>query len=62
VARELQGFPIVAIGGITLARVAECLDAGASGVAVIGAVWDAPDPLAAWMEFARALGIATTTD
>jgi thiamine-phosphate pyrophosphorylase len=57
VARELAGFPVIALGGITIARVAECLDAGASGIAVIGAVWDAPDPIGAWLGFARALGI-----
>ncbi len=59
VARELQGCPIIGIGGITLGRVTECLDAGASGIAVIGAVWDAPDPIEAWLGFARALGITT---
>lgn len=59
VAQELPGFPIVAIGGITEERVEECLDAGASGIAVIGAVWDAPDPVEAWLSFARSLGIPT---
>jgi thiamine-phosphate pyrophosphorylase len=31
----LGDFPVLAIGGITLANVAECFDAGASGVAAI---------------------------
>ncbi len=53
-------FPVIAIGGITLERVAACIEAGASGIAVIGAVWDAPDPVAAYAAFAGALGIGTT--
>lgn len=36
-------LPVIAISGITVARVAEVLDAGAHGVAVVGAVYDAPD-------------------
>lgn len=36
--------PVVGIGGITPARVARVLSAGARGVAVIRAVWDAPSP------------------
>ncbi|HYD48025.1 MAG TPA: thiamine phosphate synthase [Terriglobales bacterium] len=39
--------PVVAIGGVTAARVAELRDAGAAGVAVIGAVLSAADPAAA---------------
>ena len=38
---ELRGFPIVAIGGITLDNVAACFDAGASGVAAIRLLNDA---------------------
>jgi thiamine-phosphate diphosphorylase len=38
-----QPLPVIAIGGITAERVPQCLDAGAYGVAVIRAVWDAPD-------------------
>jgi thiamine-phosphate pyrophosphorylase len=36
--------PVVAIGGITPARVPDVLAAGAYGVAVVAAVWRAPDP------------------
>lgn len=36
-------LPVIAISGITVSRVAEVLDAGAHGVAVVGAVYDAPD-------------------
>jgi thiamine-phosphate pyrophosphorylase len=39
--------PVLAIGGVTPDRVAECLAAGAHGVAVLGGVWSAPDPWAA---------------
>ena len=35
ITNELRGFPVVAIGGITLDNVATCFDAGASGVAAI---------------------------
>jgi thiamine-phosphate pyrophosphorylase len=45
------GVPAVAIGGITSERVAEVMSAGASGVAVISALFGASDPTIA----ARAL-------
>ena len=35
---------VIAIGGITPQRAALCREAGAYGVAVISAVWNAPDP------------------
>lgn len=38
------GIPLVGIGGITPARVAEVCAAGAVGVAVLSGVWDADDP------------------
>ncbi|HEV3032655.1 MAG TPA: thiamine phosphate synthase, partial [Polyangia bacterium] len=38
------GVPLLALGGITAARVPACLQAGASGVACIRAVLEAPDP------------------
>jgi thiamine biosynthesis protein ThiS len=41
------GAPIIAIGGIGPARVSGVREAGASGVAVISAIWDQPDPQAA---------------
>ncbi|MEJ7845648.1 MAG: thiamine phosphate synthase [Acidimicrobiales bacterium] len=46
--------PVVAIAGITAARVADVLRAGAAGVAVIGAVTGAADPEAATRELVRA--------
>ena len=44
------GHPVVAIGGLTAERAAECRDAGAWGVAAIRALWDAADPYAAARE------------
>lgn len=37
-------LPLIGIGGITPERVAECLTAGARGVAVLSGILDAPDP------------------
>lgn len=45
-ARALR-LPIVAIGGITAANAAPLLDAGADSLAVLSALFDAPDPRAA---------------
>jgi thiamine-phosphate pyrophosphorylase len=41
------GRPVVAIGGMDAERAARARDAGAYGVAAIGALWDAADPAAA---------------
>lgn len=49
-------IPVIAISGVTSARVPELLDAGAHGVAVIGAVAHAADPTAATAELLEALG------
>lgn len=54
VARAVD-VPVIAIGGVTAARVPELLDAGVWGVAVVGAVTGAPDPGAATSELLRAL-------
>ena len=40
-------LPVVGIGGVTLANAPDVLCAGAAGVAVVGAIWHAPDPEAA---------------
>lgn len=50
--------PVIAISGVTVARVPELLDAGAYGVAVIGAIERAADPRAATAEFVAALSHA----
>ena len=44
------GRPVIAIGGVTAERAAECRRAGAWGVAAIRALWDAADPYAAARE------------
>ena len=48
--------PLVAIGGISAGDAAELLAAGADAVAVIGALWRAPDPRAAAAALLRAVG------
>lgn len=50
--------PVLAIGGITAARVPEVIAAGAHGVAVIGAIAAADDPRAAAQELRQALNLA----
>ena len=47
--------PALALGGLTVARVAEVLAAGAFGVAAVAALGAAPDPEAAAREFRHAL-------
>ena len=47
--------PVLAVGGVTPERVSDVLRAGASGVAVIGAILDARDPGAAVAAFREAL-------
>ncbi|WP_278258815.1 thiamine phosphate synthase [Nocardioides convexus] len=49
-------LPLVAIGGLTAATAAEARAAGAHGVAVIGAIWREPDPVAAAKEPVTAVG------
>jgi thiamine-phosphate pyrophosphorylase len=48
---EALGLPRVAIGGITPDNAAPLITAGADLIAVVGAVFDAPDPLAAALRF-----------
>jgi thiamine-phosphate pyrophosphorylase len=43
---KTAGLPLVAIGGITLDRAAEVIDAGAASVAVIGDLVASGDPAA----------------
>lgn len=49
------GIPVIAIAGVTAARVPELLAAGAHGVAVIGAISEADDPFAATEELLQAI-------
>ncbi len=54
-AGRVRGLPLIAIGGIDAARVADVLAAGAYGVAVVRGVWDARDAPAAVGRYAQAL-------
>lgn len=47
--------PVLAIGGVTPGRVAEVVEMGAHGAAVIGGVWRARDPVAAANEYLETL-------
>jgi thiamine-phosphate pyrophosphorylase len=49
-------IPVIAIGGITLATVADVLAAGARGIAVISAILSAPSPANATAALLDALG------
>lgn len=51
-------IPVIAIGGVTPARVAECVAAGAAGVAVLSPIMRAADPQAAAREYRQALDAA----
>ena len=52
-------MPIVAIGGITVINARELIRAGANAVAVITAVFDAPDVEAAARAIANAFPVRT---
>jgi thiamine-phosphate diphosphorylase len=52
------GRPVLAQGGITAETAGACLAAGAAGVAVTGAILNAPDPAAAAARLRRALDAA----
>jgi thiamine-phosphate pyrophosphorylase len=49
-------LPLVAIGGIARATAREVREAGAHGVAVIGAIWRQPDPVDAARELVATFG------
>ena len=53
--RAPAGMPVIGVGGITAANAGQLARAGAAGIAVVGAVWNASDPAAA----ARALRAAS---
>ncbi len=54
VARAVD-IPVIAIGGITLDKVPEVLETGASGIAVIGAIANADDPSEMTKQFVQAV-------
>jgi thiamine-phosphate pyrophosphorylase len=58
---QAVGVPVVAIGGITEENAGDVLRAGASGVAVIGAIMDVPDPRAAARDLRLAIDSAWST-
>jgi thiamine-phosphate diphosphorylase len=55
---QSSSLPVIAIGGITAARVAAAARAGAHGVAVLSGVWRATDPAAAAAEYVAAVSEA----
>jgi thiamine-phosphate pyrophosphorylase len=57
-ARRLTKRPIVAIGGITLERAAEVIEAGADSVAVINDILGVDDPVSRAREYLRRLEAA----
>lgn len=61
VAAALPTVPVIAIGGVTAARVAALISTGAHGVAAVGAVSAATDPAAAVAAIAAAIEAATTS-
>jgi thiamine-phosphate pyrophosphorylase len=50
-AKQKTTIPLVAIGGITLENATQAIDAGASAVAVVGALFDADDIAATSQQF-----------
>jgi thiamine-phosphate pyrophosphorylase len=46
-AAKRSPIPVLGIGGINADNAADVIDVGADGVAVIGGIWNAPDPVAA---------------
>ena len=52
---DAVNVPVIGIGGITDDRIPEVLAAGAAGVAVVGAIMTAPDPLQATCSMLTAL-------
>ena len=46
---------VIALGGIDVSRISACCDLGFDGVAVLGAIWQATDPVRAFAELQNAL-------
>jgi thiamine-phosphate pyrophosphorylase len=53
-------IPVLGIGGVTADNAASVMQTGAAGVAVIGAIFDAPDPRSAARDLRRAIDNART--
>lgn len=54
IAKNVQ-IPVIAIGGINAGNARSCIDAGARGVAVISAIFDANDPRQAAQDLWKAI-------
>lgn len=52
-AKQKTAIPLVAIGGITLENALQAIDAGASAIAVVGALFDADDIAATSQQFTQ---------
>jgi len=50
------GIPVYAVGGVTPQNAADCIAAGAHGVAVVGALMESEDVTATVKDFERAMG------
>jgi thiamine-phosphate pyrophosphorylase len=46
--------PVLALGGIEAQAISQVRQAGFAGAAVLGAVWQSTDPVAAWQQMAQA--------
>ncbi|MFA5058378.1 MAG: thiamine phosphate synthase [Opitutaceae bacterium] len=53
-----QRTAVLALGGVTAQNLSRCRDLGFDGAAVLGAVWQAPDPVDAFHKLQAALGAA----
>jgi len=62
---QLNGIPLVAIGGLSLEHAAQVLKAGADSIAVISDVCQHPDPerrCRQWLEATRSCNVAVTME
>jgi thiamine-phosphate pyrophosphorylase len=48
---------VIALGGITLANVIRCAELGFDGVAILGALWHAAEPLAVFEQFQQTVAL-----
>lgn len=53
-ARPAYWPPVLALGGIEVQTISQVRQAGFAGAAVLGAVWQSTDPMAAWQQVAQA--------
>ena len=53
-----RGAEVIALGGIDASRIPACRDLGFDGVAVLGAIWQSPDPVCAFHALQDALRLS----